>query len=211
MPWLTIIDTLRGYGIPCEQNFYPKNFKFGLDFGYTSWYNMDSQGWHGRNATRRTAPILKMLSVEHVRIAWWKNSEQRTLRTRTATYSRRNGKTTERTRGKIFLTMDTQRATICTVNERKGVIPLRTKDWWWRDGIPQNIIGFFENWIAEKCEWWTYCMRSINSHHTKKRKSSGKAVATWQWRYTLRSHESSLRYTAGLSSGQSHRMCAYNV
>nr|DAR37365.1 MAG TPA: hypothetical protein [Caudoviricetes sp.] len=56
--------------------------------------------------------FLKMLSVEHVRIAWWKNSEQRTLRTRTATYSRRNGKTTERTRGKIFLTMDTQRATI---------------------------------------------------------------------------------------------------
>ena len=58
------------------------------------------------------APILKMLSVEYVRIAWWKNSEHRTLRTRTATYSRRNGKTTERTRGKIFLTMDTQRATI---------------------------------------------------------------------------------------------------
>lgn len=43
------------------------------------------------------APILKMLSVEHVRIAWWKNSEHRTLRTRLATDSRRNGKTKERT------------------------------------------------------------------------------------------------------------------
>lgn len=59
-----------------------------------------------------TAPILKMLSVEHVRIAWWKISEHRTLRTRLATDSRRNGKTKERTRGKIFLTMDTQRATM---------------------------------------------------------------------------------------------------
>lgn len=56
--------------------------------------------------------FLKMLSVEHVRIAWWKNSEHRTLRTRLATDSRRNGKTTERTRRKIILTMDTQRATM---------------------------------------------------------------------------------------------------
>lgn len=44
-----------------------------------------------------TALILKMLSVEHVRIAWWKNSEHRTLRTRLATDSRLSGKTKERT------------------------------------------------------------------------------------------------------------------
>lgn len=50
-----------------------------------------------------TAPILKMLSVEHVRIAWWKNSEHRTLRTRLATDSRRNGKTKERTGRKNLL------------------------------------------------------------------------------------------------------------
>ena len=159
---------------------------------------------------KASRPILKMLSVEHVRIAWWKNSEHRTLRTRLATDSRRNGKTKERTGRKNILTMDTQRATICTVNERKWY------HWEWEIdgdamGYPKTSSGFFENWIAEKCDWWTYCMRSINSHHTKKRKSSGKAVATWQWRYTLKSHESSLRYTAGLSSGQSHRVCAYNV
>nr|DAM05423.1 MAG TPA: hypothetical protein [Caudoviricetes sp.] len=31
MPWLTIMDTLRGYGIPCEQNFSTKKCKFILD------------------------------------------------------------------------------------------------------------------------------------------------------------------------------------
>ena len=67
-----------------------------------------------------TAPLLKMLSVEHVRIAWWKNSEHRTLRTRLATDARLSGKTKERTGRKIFLTMDTQRATICTVNDLDG-------------------------------------------------------------------------------------------
>ena len=75
-----------------------------------------------------TAPILKMLSVEYVWIAWWKNSEHRTLRTRLATDSRRNGKTIERTGRKNILIMDTQRATICTVNERKEVIPLRMRE-----------------------------------------------------------------------------------
>lgn len=152
-------DTLRGYGIPYEQNFSPKNFKFELDFGYTSWYNMDSQGWHGRNAARHTAPILKMLSVEHVRIAWWKNSEHRTLRTRLATDSRLNGKPTERTRRKNLLDNGyTTCYNVGTVNERKEVIPLRTKDWRWRDGIPQNIIG-----VLWKLNSWK--MRMVNLLH----------------------------------------------
>lgn len=33
-------DTLRGYGIPCEQNFSPKNFKFGVDGVGTTCYNL---------------------------------------------------------------------------------------------------------------------------------------------------------------------------
>lgn len=56
--------------------------------------------------------ILKMLSVEHVRIAWWKNSEHRTLRTRLVTDARLNGKTKERTKRKIFLTMGVQSDTM---------------------------------------------------------------------------------------------------
>lgn len=56
--------------------------------------------------------FLKMLSVEYVQIAWWKNSEHRTGCTRWATNSRQTDKTTERTGRKNLLTMDTQRATI---------------------------------------------------------------------------------------------------
>lgn len=90
---------------------------------------MDSQG-NGRNTVKAHRPrFLKMLSVEHVRIAWWKNSEHRTLRTRTATYSRRNGKTTERTRRKNLLdNVGTTCYNVGTVNERKEVIPLRMND-----------------------------------------------------------------------------------
>ena len=58
------------------------------------------------------APILKMLSVEYVRIAWWKISEHRTLRTRLVTDARLNGKTKERIRRKIFLTMGVQSDTM---------------------------------------------------------------------------------------------------
>lgn len=113
-------DTLRGYGIPCEQNFFSKKCKFGVDF----WIHVVIQCGQSRmtrtERRKATAPILKMLSVEHVWIAWWKNSEHRTLRTRLVTDSRLSGKTTERTGRKIILTMDTQRATICTVNDLDG-------------------------------------------------------------------------------------------
>ena len=91
-------DTLRGYGIPCEQNFYPKNFKFGLDDGSTLWYNLDSQGTDG---TPDEPPELSgKLSICSARWIGWKNSEHRTLRTRLATDSRLNDKTTERTKRK---------------------------------------------------------------------------------------------------------------
>ena len=67
-----------------------------------------------------TAPILKMLSVEHVRIAWWKISEHRTLRTRLVTDARLNGKTKERTGRKNLLDNGyTTCYNVGTVNEGK--------------------------------------------------------------------------------------------
>ena len=95
--------TLRGYGIPCEQNFSRKNTNLGLILGVhrdTIWTVKDDTDGTPQGST---APILKMLSVEHVRIAWWKNSEHRTLRTRLVTDARLNGKTKERTRRKNLL------------------------------------------------------------------------------------------------------------
>lgn len=105
-------DTLRGYGIPCEQNFSLKNANLGLLLGVhrdTIWTVKDDTDGTPQGGT---APILKMLSVEHVRIAWWKISEHRTLRTRLVTAARLNGKTTERTRMKSLLTMGVQSDTM---------------------------------------------------------------------------------------------------
>lgn len=56
-------------------------------------------------------------------------------------------------------------------SERKEVILLRMRDWRWRDGIPQNIIGFFENWIAEKCEGWNYWTCLVWIHTLRKKES----------------------------------------
>lgn len=117
-----------GYGINANKISPKRNANLGLILDTrrdTIWTVKDDTDGTPQGST---ALILKMLSVEHVWIAWWKNSEHRTLRTRLATDSRLNGKSTERTRRKLFLTMDTQRATICTANERKGVIPLRMQD-----------------------------------------------------------------------------------
>lgn len=113
-------DTLRGYGMVYNANKISskKKCKFGVDF----WeYIVLQYGQSRMTRTGRqqdTPPMIDlMLSVEHVRIAWWKNSEHRTLRTRPATDSRRNGKTKEGARRKIILTMGVQSDTMYS-NER---------------------------------------------------------------------------------------------
>lgn len=153
------------------------------------------------------------LSICSARWMGWKNSEHRTRRTRWATNSRRLDKTTERTKRKkksswqwIHNVLQYAQWT----NERKWY------HWEWTIdddamGYLKAPSGFFGNWIAEKCERWNHMWWWTNSHLMKKRASTGKAWGSQQWRYTLRRHESSLRYTARLSSGQSHGACMYLV
>ena len=92
-----------------------------------------------------------MLSVEHVQIAWWKNSEHSTVCTRWATNSRQTDTTTERTRRKSLDNVGTTCYNVGTMNERKEVISNNER---LIDGDAMGYLKtsswFFEKLIAEK-------------------------------------------------------------